>query len=162
MAARRGHNTTLHALVLCLHSSHTYMLSLFNRQNAPFTPSPFPSQQAAAAAADAATQESEKKDATLPFHNKLYHSCLSCLRNHGCSSHSMKQQEGVDGMYYRDYFNDSSWACSIGTTDDAGIWMNKSDQAGTIMACLVWLLLSTYIANVYTCTRRNMIPILFL
>lgn len=154
---------TLHALVLCLHSSHTYMLSPFNRQNAPFTPSPFPSQQAAAAAADAATQESEKKDAaTLPFHNKLYHSCLSCLRNHGCSSHSMKQQEGVDGLYYRDYFNDSSWACSIGTTDDAGIWMNKSDQAGTIMACLVWLLLSTYIANVYTCTRTNMIPILFL
>ena len=66
----------------------------------------------------------------------------------------MKQQEGPDGLYYRDDFNDSSWSCSIGTSDDSGIWMNSSDQAGTIMACLVWLLLGAYHEHVvvaYSC-----------
>ena len=57
----------------------------------------------------------------------------------------MKQQEGPDGLYYRDDFNDFPWTCSIGTTDDAGIWMNSNDQAGTIMACLVWLLLGAFL-----------------
>ena len=48
-----------------------------------------------------------------------------------------------DGLYYRDDFNDSPWSCRAGTSDEDGIWMNTSDQAGTIMACLVWLLLGT-------------------
>jgi hypothetical protein len=56
----------------------------------------------------------------------------------------MVQQEGPDGLYYRDDFNDFSWACRAGTTDEHGIWMNTNDQAGTIMACLVWILLGTF------------------
>ena len=29
----------------------------------------------------------------------------------------------------------------MGTTEENGIWMNTSDQAGTVMAVLVWILL---------------------
>lgn len=43
--------------------------------------------------------------------------------------------------YYRDEFNDMSWSCSAGTTDEHGIWLNKSDPAGTIMGIMVWILL---------------------
>jgi hypothetical protein len=57
----------------------------------------------------------------------------------------MVQQEGPDGLYYRDDFNDFSWTCKAGTSDDNGIWMNTSDQAGTVMACLVWVLLGTFL-----------------
>ena len=165
MAARAVDTKTRHALVfLCLHSSHTSLSFSIDRMHhlhhLHFHPNKPQQRQM--------QQRKNRKRRTLrhlPFYKRCYHSCLDCLRNHGCSSHSMKQQEGVDGLYYRDYFNDSSWSCSIGTTDDAGIWMNNSDQAGTIMACLVWLLLSTYVA---TCIyklyhlKRNMIPILFL
>ena len=49
--------------------------------------------------------------------------------------------EGPNQPYYRDNFNDQSHSCSFGTGEENGIWMNTSDQAGTIMAFLVWLLL---------------------
>jgi palmitoyltransferase ZDHHC3/7/25 len=77
----------------------------------------------------------------LPLYKRCYNSCLSCTRWVGCSSYSMIQQEGPEGLYYRDDFNDSSWSCRPGTTDEHGIWINTGDQAGTIMACLVWVLL---------------------
>lgn len=53
----------------------------------------------------------------------------------------MHQTEGPDGMYYRDDFNDFPWSCKLGTSEEDGIWMNTSDQGGTIMAFLVWVLL---------------------
>lgn len=40
-----------------------------------------------------------------------------------------------------DHFNDMSYACSLGTSDDDGVWLNRSDPAGTIMSCLVWFLI---------------------
>ena len=46
-----------------------------------------------------------------------------------------------DALYYEDTFNDMSWACTVGTDDDSGIWMNRSDPAGSIMSMLVWLLI---------------------
>ena len=44
-------------------------------------------------------------------------------------------------LYYEDSFNDLSWSCSFGTSDEDGIWLNQADTAGTIMAFLVWVLL---------------------
>lgn len=32
------------------------------------------------------------------------------------------------------------WSCSAGTTDEHGIWLNRADPAGTIMAATVWIL----------------------
>ncbi len=46
-----------------------------------------------------------------------------------------------DKHYYRDEFNDLSWNCNLGTTDEHGIWLNQGDPAGTIMAMMVWILL---------------------
>lgn len=62
-------------------------------------------------------------------------------RDWGCSADEMLKGEGEDGDYYRDEFNDESWSCSFGTGEENGIWMNASDQSGTIMAFLVWFLL---------------------
>jgi DHHC palmitoyltransferase len=44
-------------------------------------------------------------------------------------------------LYYEDTFNDLSWSCSIGTSDEDGVWLNQGDPAGTIMAVLVWVLM---------------------
>lgn len=49
--------------------------------------------------------------------------------------------EGPNQPYYRDNFNDQPYSCDLGTGEENGMWMNTSDQAGTIMAFLVWLLL---------------------
>mmetsp|Transcript_20806 Transcript_20806/g.45112 ORF Transcript_20806/g.45112 Transcript_20806/m.45112 type:complete len:414 (+) Transcript_20806:207-1448(+) len=49
--------------------------------------------------------------------------------------------EGLNQPYYRENFNDQPFSCDFGTGEENGIWMNTSDQAGTIMAFLVWLLL---------------------
>ena len=47
----------------------------------------------------------------------------------------------ADPEFYMDAFNDQPWSCSFGTGEENGIWMNTKDQAGTIMAVLVWFLL---------------------
>jgi DHHC palmitoyltransferase len=49
--------------------------------------------------------------------------------------------EGPNNPYYRDDFNDQPFSCDFGTGEEHGIWMNTSDQAGTIMAAIVWVLL---------------------
>lgn len=43
--------------------------------------------------------------------------------------------------HYRDDFNDNSYSCTFGTSEDSGTWMNTQDQAGTILAVTVWFLL---------------------
>ena len=53
------------------------------------------------------------------------------------------------GEHYIDTHNDSPWNFSFGTAEDNGIWMNSGDQAGSIMATLVWLLM-TYSAVTVT------------
>jgi len=45
------------------------------------------------------------------------------------------------GEFYVDSFNGEPWGCSFGTGEENGTWMNSGDQAGSIMAALVWLLM---------------------
>jgi hypothetical protein len=70
----------------------------------------------------------------------------------------MQDEEGPDGLYYRDDFNDSPWACSLGTSEEHGVWMNTSDKAGTIMSLLVWLLLGTFPVTVTVPTHVMWYP----
>ncbi|GKY96344.1 hypothetical protein MPSEU_000594100 [Mayamaea pseudoterrestris] len=55
-----------------------------------------------------------------------------------CSAHHNPHDET---LYYEDHFNDMSWSCNTGTADDAGIWLNQNDPAGSIMSFIVWLLI---------------------
>jgi len=74
------------------------------------------------------------------LHRRLIRNCSTCLRVNGCSNHAMLSNEGPNGDYYRDDFNDQPQSCTIGTTDEDGIWMNRSDAPGSIMAATVWFL----------------------
>lgn len=73
--------------------------------------------------------------------HRVVASVTAFLRRCGCSSHAMRSDEGPDGRYYRDDFNDQSWACAFGTGEEHGIWMNQADEAGTVMALMVWVLM---------------------
>ena len=53
-----------------------------------------------------------------------------------------------------DHFNDLSFSCSVGTSDDNGVWVNRSDPAGTIMSCLVWFLIG-YSNLTMTCLAQT-------
>ena len=44
-------------------------------------------------------------------------------------------------IYYEDSYNDDPWECTFGTSQQDGIWMNNSDQVGTIMSSMVWVLM---------------------
>jgi hypothetical protein len=74
-----------------------------------------------------------------PFYpiRKGLHAC-GCF---GSVANGTRDDEGPNGRYYRDDFNDYSWKCSVGTTDEDGIWLNRFDPAGTIMCIMVWILL---------------------
>lgn len=101
--------------------THSFLiLSLSTIQNAP--ESPFPTPQPV---------ENDEKSKNLPLYKRC---CNACFQPSQKINHNNE-------LYYTDDFNDFSWSCSTGTSDENGIWMNNSDQAGTIMACLVWLLL---------------------
>lgn len=68
--------------------------------------------------------------------------------NHGRNNHDHRNNNDLDhdddDDYYEDYFNDLSWNCSFGTTEQDGIWMNTSDVSGTIMASMVWIMICKY------------------
>ena len=76
----------------------------------------------------------------------------------GCSSYEMLKSEGENGEYYRDEFNDESWTCSFGTEEESGIWMNASDKSGTIMAFLVWFLISYSAITIQLLSQQGGIP----
>jgi hypothetical protein len=61
--------------------------------------------------------------------------------------------------YYQDDFNDAPWSCRLGTTEEHGIWMNTSDQAGTIMSVLVWILMIYSALTVTFLARTGGIPV---
>ena len=92
------------------------------------------------------------------LHNRVYASVTSCLRECGCSGHEMKMDEGPDGRYYRDDFNDQAWTCVAGTGEEHGIWMNTADQAGTIMAAMVWLLLGYSAITITMLAKTGGVP----
>mmetsp|Transcript_18085 Transcript_18085/g.27958 ORF Transcript_18085/g.27958 Transcript_18085/m.27958 type:complete len:385 (-) Transcript_18085:2713-3867(-) len=62
------------------------------------------------------------------------------------------------GERYVDSYNDQPWTCSMGTNEENGTWMNSADQAGTIMATLVWLLMLYSAATVTLLTVTEGIP----
>ena len=62
------------------------------------------------------------------------------------------------GEYYIDTHNDSPWSFSFGTGEEKGIWMNSGDQAGSIMATLVWLLMTYSAVTVTLLTITEGIP----
>ena len=66
--------------------------------------------------------------------------------------------EGVNGKYYRDDFNDFSWSCNVGTSDEDGIWLNRSDPAGTIMCMMVWVLLGYSCLTITLLAQTSGIP----
>ena len=67
-------------------------------------------------------------------------------------------RERERGEMYIDSFNSDSWSCSFGTKEENGTWMNSSDQAGTIMAALVWLLMLYSCVTVLLLTATQGIP----
>jgi len=63
------------------------------------------------------------------------------------------------GEYYIDSQNPEPWSVSFGTTEANGIWFNSSDQAGSIMSALVWLLLLYSAVTVTLLTITEGIPV---
>jgi DHHC palmitoyltransferase len=61
-------------------------------------------------------------------------------------------------LYYEDHFNDMSWSCSFGTTDENGVWLNQSDFAGCIMSCMVWVLILYSALTMTLLAKTNGIP----
>jgi palmitoyltransferase ZDHHC3/7/25 len=72
-----------------------------------------------------------------------------------------QQQQQQQNYYYIDHFNDLSYSCSCGTSDDNGIWMNRNDPAGTIMSCMVWVLIGYSILTITLLAHYDGIPVLY-
>ena len=85
---------------------------------------------------------------------------LNALYSLGCClpTNPALQDEGPTGRYYRDDFNEFAWTCNFGTTDEDGIWLNRSDPAGTIMAMMVWILLGYSCLTVTLMAQTGGIP----
>lgn len=71
---------------------------------------------------------------------------------------SRRDDEGPNGRYYRDDFNDYSWTCSVGTSDEDGIWLNRGDPAGTIMCMMVWILMGYSCLTITLLAQTSGIP----
>jgi len=65
------------------------------------------------------------------------------------------------GEFYVDSYNGEPWSCSFGTSEESGVWMNSGDQAGSIMASLVWLLMIYSAVTVTLLTITQGIPPIF-
>mmetsp|Transcript_18118 Transcript_18118/g.34379 ORF Transcript_18118/g.34379 Transcript_18118/m.34379 type:complete len:392 (-) Transcript_18118:33-1208(-) len=63
------------------------------------------------------------------------------------------------GEYYIDSFNDQPWSWTFGTHERNGIWFNSSDQAGSIMSAMVWVLLMYSQVTVTLLTLTEGIPV---
>jgi len=63
-------------------------------------------------------------------------------------SSSSSRENDPHYFYYQDDFNDLSWTWKLGTSDEDGIWINRGDPAGTIMAGMVWILLGYSILTI--------------
>lgn len=62
------------------------------------------------------------------------------------------------GEYYVDSYNGEPWSVTLGTSEESGIWMNSGDQAGTIMASLVWVLMLYSSSTITMLTITEGIP----
>ena len=50
---------------------------------------------------------------------------------------------------------EGSWKCSLGTRESDGTWLNYTDQAGTAMALLVWVLIGYCAATMIVLARHG-------
>lgn len=99
------------------------------------------------------------KSKNLSTAQKFWKKTGSCWRRYcGTCCQAGTSHQNSDELYYEDHFNDMSWSCSVGTTDDDGIWLNQSDPAGTIMSVLVWVLILYSTLTVSFLARTNGIP----
>jgi len=67
--------------------------------------------------------------------------CCGRIRAFLKSRKMQHQQRFNDSRYYEDTFNPFPWTCSFGTDENDGIWLNRKDQGGILMAVTVWLLI---------------------
>ncbi|GAX09717.1 hypothetical protein FisN_19Lh185 [Fistulifera solaris] len=75
-----------------------------------------------------------EKSKQLSLPKRLWNAASTCCQPH------LNNNDNTS-YYYTDTFNDLPWTCSIGTSDEHGIWLNRYDPAGTIMALIVWILM---------------------
>jgi palmitoyltransferase ZDHHC3/7/25 len=101
---------------------------------------------------------------------RMRHCCNSCCwrtfrsneareNNQFSNFYNNDDNDDEQNLYYQDDFNDAPWSCRMGTTEEHGIWMNYSDQAGTIMAMLVWILMVYSCLTVTFLARTGGIPV---
>jgi len=104
-------------------------------------------------------QEFDKEDRRLSRRiGDCYLSLLWRIRD-AFAKISLKQDPMQDYEgYYLDNYNDQPWHCSFGTAELNGIWMNRKDQAGTIMSLLVWLLIIYSGVTVTLLAEHNHLP----
>lgn len=76
-----------------------------------------------------------------------------------CRSCQNRKDPNDTRLFYIDHFNDLSWSCSVGTSDDHGIWLNQSDPAGTIMSFLVWVLILYSAITITLLSKTGGIPV---
>ena len=50
-------------------------------------------------------------------------------------------RQAANITYYEDHFNELPWICTVGTSQDDGIWYNRTDYPGVVMSGMVWLLI---------------------
>jgi len=96
------------------------------------------------------------KDHGRKFSSARYAGIMSALTRMSTTFWTADKLE--DDRYYQDDFNDAPWTCTFGTHEDSGIWMNTSDQAGTILAFLVWFLLTYSCITVTLLAQTDGIP----
>lgn len=81
--------------------------------------------------------------------------CCGRIRAFLKSRKTQHQQRFNDSRYYEDTFNPFPWTCSFGTDENDGIWLNRKDQGGILMAVTVWLLIGTSgLGNNSCCATR--------
>jgi DHHC palmitoyltransferase len=88
-----------------------------------------------------ASFNNDEKTKHLPFPRKAMNAVGEFCRPCCVSIVGNNKNDDDNNLYYEDTFNDLSWKCSIGTSDEDGVWLNQGDPAGTIMAVLVWVLM---------------------
>jgi hypothetical protein len=64
------------------------------------------------------------------------------------------------GEYYIDSYNDQPWGWTLGTNENNGVWCNSSDQAGSIMSAMVWVLMLYSAFTISALTITEGIPVI--
>ncbi|OEU19792.1 zf-DHHC-domain-containing protein, partial [Fragilariopsis cylindrus CCMP1102] len=59
---------------------------------------------------------------------------------------------------YEDTFNDEPWECTFGTDGRDGVWVNFSDQVGTLMGSMVWVLILYSVLTISLLAHNQKLP----